>query len=106
MDALGLAGVDVAEKASAQSGLEALDNSIFVLNANRAVLGALQNRMFSTIQNNEVSVENFTAARSRIRDSDYSTVTAELARDQVKSSASVAVLGQANSATSAALKLL
>lgn len=106
LDALGLAGIDVADKATAQQGLEALDSSIFVLNANRAVLGALQNRLFSTIQNNEVSIENFTAARSRIRDSDYSTVTAELSRDQVKSSASVSVLAQANSATTNALKLL
>jgi flagellin len=106
LGSLGLAGVDVSSKVNAQGGLEALDESIFKLNANRAVLGALQNRLFSTIQNNEVGIENLSAAKSRIRDADYSQVTADLARDQVKTNASVAVLAQANSATSTALKLL
>jgi flagellin len=103
---LGLDGIDVTTKGAAQQGLENLDESIFKLNANRAVLGALQNRLFSTIQNNEVAIENFAAAKSRIRDADFSQVTADLARDQVKSNASVAVLAQANSSTSSALKLL
>ena len=103
---LGLDGIDVSNKNAAQSGLVALDESIFKLNANRAVLGALQNRLFSTIQNNEVAIENFSAAKSRIRDADYSQVTADLARDQVKSNASLSVLAQANSSTSSALKLL
>jgi flagellin len=103
---LGLDGIDVSNKNAAQSGLENLDESIFKLNANRAVLGALQNRLFSTIQNNEVAIENFSAAKSRIRDADYSQVTADLARDQVKSNASLSVLAQANSSTSSALKLL
>ncbi len=103
---LGLDGIDVTSKGAAQQGLVNLDESIFKLNANRAVLGALQNRLFSTIQNNEVAIENFAAAKSRIRDADFSQVTADLARDQVKSNASVAVLAQANSSTSSALKLL
>jgi len=103
---LGLDAIDVSNKTSAQNGLEALDNSIAVLNSNRAQLGALQNRLTSTIQNNEVAIENFSAAKSRIRDADLSIASSELARDQVKTSASTAVLAQANGSTSMALKLL
>ena len=106
LDRLGLANIDVTNKVSAQGGLEALDNSIAVLNENRAVLGALQNRLFSTIQNNEVAIENFSAAKSRIRDADLSVVSSELSRDQVKAQASTAVLAQANSSTAVALKLI
>lgn len=103
---LGLGDIDVSNKASAQNGLSALDNSIGVLNANRASLGALQNRLFSTINNNEVAIENFSAARSRIRDTDYSQITADLARDQVKVQASTSVLAQANVQNNYAMKLL
>ncbi len=106
LDRLGLANIDVTSKVTAQGGLEALDNSIAVLNENRAVLGALQNRLFSTIQNNEVAIENFSAAKSRIRDADLSVVSSELSRDQVKAQASTAVLAQANSSTAVALKLI
>ncbi len=103
---LTLEGIDVTTKDGAQSGLMKLDDSIGILNSNRAVLGALQNRLYSTIANNETAVENFSAARSRIRDTDFSQVTADLARDQVKLQASSSVLAQANSQNSYALKLL
>jgi flagellin len=106
LNRLGLSGIDVTDKASAQTGLESLDNSLAVLNKNRAELGALQNRLFSTINNNEVAIENFSAAKSRIRDADLSIASSELARDQVKVNASTAVLAQANGSTSLALKLL
>jgi len=106
LDNLGLNDIDVGQKESAQAGLEVLDNSLSILNANRAVLGALQNRLYSTIANNETSVENFSSAKSRIRDTDYSTITADLARDQVKLQASTSVLAQANTQNAYALKLL
>jgi flagellin len=106
LDSLGLGGIDVANKASAQGGLSNLDSALTTINANRAVLGALQNRLFSTIANNEVAIENFSAAKSRILDADYSGVSAELAKNQVKVSASTSVLAQANQATGMAMKLL
>jgi flagellin len=106
LDALGLGGIDVTSKASAQGGLTSLDTALSTVNGNRAVLGALQNRLFSTIANNEVAVENFSAAKSRILDADYSGVSAELAKNQVKVSASTSVLAQANQATGMAMKLL
>jgi len=106
IDALGLGGIDVSSKASAQGGLTSLDTALSTVNGNRAVLGALQNRLVSTIANNEVAVENFSAAKSRILDADYSGVSAELAKNQVKVSASTSVLAQANQATGMAMKLL
>lgn len=106
LDALGLAGIDISHKEGAQTGLDALDKSLIVLNSNRANLGALQNRLTSTIANAEVAIENFSAAKSRIRDTDVAAVSADLARDNVKTQASTAVLAQANQSTGLALKLL
>lgn len=106
LDSLGIAGIDVSNKEGAQAGLESLDTSLSVINANRAELGALQNRLTSTIANTEVAIENFSAAKSRIRDTDFSTTSADLARDSVKIQASTAVLAQANQSTGLALKLL
>jgi len=106
LDSLGLSGIDVSNKAAAQEGLEKLDNSLIVLNSNRSNLGALQNRLQSTINNTETGIENFSAAVSRIKDADYANVTSELARDSVKTQASTSVLAQANQNTAMALRLL
>lgn len=106
IDSLGLSSIAINEKGSAQESLNALDNALIVLNANRAGLGALQNRLQSTIANTEISIENFSAAKSRIKDADFGEVSANLARDTVKVQASSAVLAQANQSTGVALKLL
>lgn len=106
VEALGLDELDYTEKGGAQGSLEKLDASLIVLNANRASLGALQNRLQSTISNTEVAVENFSAAKSRIRDADFGQVSADLARDTVKTQATTSVLAQANNTTGMALKLL
>ncbi len=106
IDALGLSGIDISNKAAAQTGLEALDNAIGTLNSNRSNLGALQNRLVSNIANTEVAVENFSAARSRIKDADFASVSADMSRDIVKTQAATSVLAQANSTTALALKLL
>jgi len=103
---LGLDGIDIGEKTKAQNGLDQIDNSISSLNANRATLGALQNRLRSTITNNEVAIENFSAARSRILDADMATVSADLTRESVKTQASTSVLAQANGTTTQALQLI
>ncbi len=106
LDNLGLSGIDISSKESAQTGLESLDNSFTVLNSNRSNLGALQNRLQSTINNTEVAVENFTAAVSRIKDADFAAVSADMARDSVKTQASTSVLAQANQNTAIALRLV
>lgn len=106
LDNLGLASIDLSDKTAAQNGLDKIDASVQVINGNRATLGALQNRLKSTIANTEVAIENFSAARSRIMDADYSQVSADMARDTVKTQASTSVLAQANQTTGLALKLL
>ncbi len=106
LDSLGLGAIDLKQKTSAQGGLQNLDDSLLVLNSNRATLGALQNRLQSTISNTDIAMENFSAAKSRIRDADFGEVTANLARDAVKTQATASVLAQANQTSGLALKLL
>jgi len=106
LDALGISDFNVSEKAAAQGGLASIDSSISSLNSNRANLGALQSRLNSTINNIETSYENISAARSRIRDVDVASETAELAKNQVKTQAAVSVLAQANTGASNALRLI
>jgi flagellin len=103
---LGLDTLGVSTKADAQDNLEKIDGAINGVNANRASLGALQNRLQSTISNLEVRTENLSAANSRIRDTDIASESADMAKSNILSAASVSVLAQANSNGSAALKLI
>ncbi len=91
-----LAGVDVLTGANANNALLTLDFALQQVSGLRATLGAVQTRFESTIANLQVSVENQTAARSRIRDADFAAETAELTRAQILQQAGVAVLAQAN----------
>lgn len=103
---LGVDGLSVLTKESAQGNLEAIDKAINGVNANRASLGALQNRLQSTISNLEVRTENLSAANSRIRDTDIALESAEMTKGNILSAAATSVLAQANNAGSAALKLI
>jgi flagellin len=103
---LGVAGLGVETKDQAQTNLEKIDAAINGVNANRASLGALQNRLQSTISNLEVRTENLSAANSRIRDTDIAQESAEMTKANILSSAATSVLAQANSAGSTALKLI
>lgn len=103
---LGLDQIDVSQKEGAQNSLAKLDDSIRILNSNRSQLGALQSRLNSTINNTEVAVENFSAAKSRIRDADVAKETAEFARTNILQQAGISVLAQANQSQAMMLKLL
>ena len=103
---LGIAGLSVVSKGDAQGNLEKIDAAINSVNGNRASLGALQNRLQSTISNLETRNENLSAANSRIRDTDIAAESAELAKANILSAASSSVLAQANNASSTALKLI
>jgi flagellin len=106
LTSLGIDGISIAEKGTAQESLEKLDGSLMVLNSNRAQLGALQNRLNSTINNTEVAIENLSAAKSRIRDADVAAESAELARSNIMLQSGISVLAQANQSQATALKLL
>lgn len=101
-------GVDgsVATAADADALLANVDSAISAIGGVRADLGAIQNRFQSTIRNLSNISENVSAARSRIRDTDFATETAELSRNQILQQASTTVLSQANQRPQAALSLL
>ena len=103
---LGIDDISVASKDGAQSSLASIDSAIESVSGQRANLGALQNRMLSTSRNLETSIENLSAANSRIRDVDYAKVSAENARNNILSQAGTSVLGQANASGQAALRLI
>lgn len=103
---LGVDGFDFASKDGAREALEVLENAQRQVNGYRANLGAIQNRLISTSENLGVAVENFSAANSRIRDTDMASSTAELATNNILLNASVGVLAQANQQPASALRLL
>jgi flagellin len=104
--ALGVNLTSVADKASAQNSLSAIDSAIVSVSAMRADFGAIQNRLQSTIGNIAVSVENVSAANSRIRDVDVAEETAEMTRNNILLQAGTSVLAQANQTSNTALSLL
>ena len=106
LDALGLVGLDFSSKSGAQEGLEELDTAQTGVNRMRSDIGALQNRLVSTVNNLGIMEENLSAAKSRIADADVAEETANLAKNQVLIQANTATLAQANQKNSLALQLL
>ena len=103
---LSLTNLSVSSVTGASAALTSIDSAISTIGGARADLGALQNRFQSTIRNLSNISENVTAARSRIRDTDFASETAELTRNQIIQQASVSVLSQANQRPQTALSLL
>jgi flagellin len=103
---LGVDGFDFSDKTSAREALTVIEGALTKVNGHRATLGAVQNRLISADSNLGISVENISAANSRVRDTDIAESTAELTRNNILLSASTSVLSQANSNPSIALKLL
>lgn len=103
---LGIDGFDYSDKESAREALTVLEGAQRQVNGFRANLGAIQNRLISTSENLSVAVENFSAANSRIRDTDIAESSAHLATAQILNQASVGVLTQANQQPQAALRLI
>jgi flagellin len=106
LDALGLNGISNQTKESSQANLDMLDKAIVKVNDNRSSMGALQNRIMSTVNNNQIYIENLMAANSRIRDTDMAEETSNLTKANILTQANVSVLGQANANPQLALRLL
>ena len=104
--ALGVEGMNTETKEAAQGNLEKIDHAIQQLSENRSEVGALQNRLQSSIANINVYDENLSSARSRIYDVDMATETSELTKSNILTQAGVSVLSQANQNAMSALKLL
>ncbi|MCK6598637.1 MAG: flagellin FliC [Bdellovibrionaceae bacterium] len=106
LDALGLAELDYTSKEGAQTALQSLDNAQELVNGYRSNLGALQNRLTSTVDNLGVAHENMSAANSRIRDTDVAQASSEMVRNNILLQASTSTLAQANQSNQLALKLI
>jgi len=106
LDSLGLADLDYTTKEGAQAALSKLDASQDSVNGMRANLGALQNRLTSTVDNLGVLEENMSAANSRIRDTDVAQASSEMTRNNILLQAGTATLAQANQVNQLALKLI
>jgi flagellin len=106
LDSLGMDGIDYTTKEGAQSGLEILDLAQTSVNGTRSNLGALQNRLTSTVDNLGVSQENLSAANSRIRDTDVAQASSEMVRNNILLQAGTSTLAQANQSNQLALKLI
>ncbi|WP_287369916.1 flagellin, partial [Thauera sp.] len=88
------------------NALRIIDSALDAINGQRAKFGALQSRFEATIANLQTSVENLSASRSRIRDTDFAAETAALTRAQVLQQAGTAMLAQANALPQNVLSLL
>jgi len=101
-----VADIDVSTRAGANDALDVLDRALATITDSRAGLGAIQNRLDSTISNLSNISENVSAARSRIEDADFAAETAELTRSQILQQAGISVLSQANTLPQQVLSLL
>ncbi len=98
--------LNVSSATNATSALRVIDSALQQVNSGRADLGAFQNRFESVIASLQTTVENLTSSRSRIRDADFASETAELTRNQILQQAGVAMLAQANALPQNVLSLL
>jgi len=101
-----LSDLDITTVSGAAAAIKALDNAIGSVATQRADLGAIQNRLDSTVNNLSVTSNNLSAANSRIQDADFAAETAELSRTQVLQQAGISILAQANAAPQQVLSLL
>jgi flagellin len=101
-----VSNIDVTTREGANDALQTLDAAIGQVSGIRSELGAVQNRLASTVRNLEVSSENLSASRSRIQDADFASETAPFSRNKIVQQAGVSVLAQANQQPNIALSLL
>ena len=94
------------ERTTAAEKLATLDIAIKRVAGNRAVLGAKQSRLDSTIRNLGVQIENFETSRSRIKDVDFASETASFAQNRILGQSGTSILAQANTIPQMVIGLL
>jgi len=99
-------GVSILTKQAARDSLDRVDKALSSVASSRASLGAVQNRLQSTIQNLQIAGENLSAANSRILDADYAKEISENARLNILANAGVSALAATNQRNNLVLKLL
>jgi len=105
-DSMTVQDIDLSTVEGAQKAIITIDQAIQSIDAQRADLGAIQNRFENTIGNLQNIAENVSAARGRIQDTDYASETANLSKQQIMQQAGTAILAQANQLPQAVLSLL
>ena len=103
---LGLYNLDVSNEVGAREAIESVKNAISEISGIRSRLGAYQNRLEHTVSNLDISVENMTAAYSRIMDVDMAEEMTTYSTQQVLSQAGISMMAQANERPSQVLQLL
>lgn len=106
LQSLGMVGESIATKQGSQLSMGVIDEALNRVNQVRADLGAMQNRLQSTINNLGINEENLEAANSRIRDADLAEEVSEMTKNNILMQAGISVLGQANNSIQSTLKLL
>jgi flagellin len=99
-------GIDISTAGGADAALDAIDDALEALNTTRASIGAGQSRLESAVNSLTTNVTNLSDARSRIEDADFSAESTALAKAQILSQASTAMLAQANQSQQGVMALL
>ncbi len=102
----GVSSLDISTADGASAALDIIDAALARVDGERANLGAIQNRLESTMSNLSSITENVSAARSRVLDADFAAETAAMTRAQIMQQAGVSMLAQANAAPQNVLSLL
>ena len=102
----GVSTISLSTQAGATAALSTLDTAISAVSTKRANLGASESRLSSVVNNLTSNITNLSEAQSRIQDADFGTETSNLAKSQILSQASTAMLAQANQSQQNVLSLL
>ena len=105
-DSNSIRDIDISTVFGSQQAIVTIDQAIQQIDAQRADLGAVQNRFENTIGNLQNIAENVSGARGRIQDTDFAAETANLSKNQILQQAGTAILAQANQLPQAVLSLL
>ena len=103
---IGVSKLDVKSNSKAGEAMSKIQKAIESVSAQRAKLGAIQNRLEHTINNLNTTSENTAAAESRIRDTDMATEMVEYSKNNILQQAGQSMLAQANQQTQGVLSLL
>ena len=98
--------INIKTVSGATNAIAVLDGALMMISASRSKMGALQNRLNSTVQNLSTIITKSEQARSRVLDADMASETSSLSKSQILQQASTAMLAQANKANQGVLTLL
>jgi flagellin len=103
---LGINSMSLSSVTDAQNALDFIDTALASVNSSRSVLGAVQNRLDSALNNAQNYMEALSSAEAQIRDTDYATETSNLTKLQIMQQAGVASLAQAKNMNQSVISLL